>query len=485
MTGGQTDLQKLLLEGLDLHEGDLSQRAEAAFQGALDIDPNQPIALYLCGRMARDADRFEDAAAYLSKCVAIRPDHVEGQFFLGETLCSLGRFDEAAAAYAAALKINDKFPQGHRRLGDALVEAGRPDEAVVCIHRALAMEPERAASHYSLGLALEAQGQIESALDSFRRAEAIDTEHGDAAARIEKLLGALQTAQDGVDTDTSQVYDASETDAATGPGGVLFSQGNLRLRNCRYGRMLYFTNDDFIGQALDFYGEFSEGEASVFRKLVSPGMTAVDIGANLGAHTVCLARAVQPGGTVVAFEPQRVVFQMLCANIANNGLHNVQSFHAASGRADGVLKVPDLNFDAGGNFGGLSLVDKDWGATVPVMPLDNLALEACHFIKIDVEGMEQDVIAGAAKTIGSHRPIMYVENEQVDKSAALISQLFDLDYRLYWHVPPLFNPDNFLGNDKNIYPKKGSSNMICVPRAQDVSLGNFTEIVSPEDRWEA
>src|SRR5687768_6606900 len=82
-----------------------------------------------------------------------------------------------------------------------------------------------------------------------------------------------------------------------------------RLKDCRYGRMLYNVNDLYVGRSLDLYGEFSEGEVEVFRQLVRPGDLVMDVGANVGAHTVWFAKAVGPGGVVLAFEPQRLVFQ--------------------------------------------------------------------------------------------------------------------------------------------------------------------------------
>ncbi|VAW14057.1 hypothetical protein MNBD_ALPHA09-440 [hydrothermal vent metagenome] len=479
MKAKPSNLQQILLKGIEHHEGGRLDKAEAAFRDALKIDPGQPIALYIRGRMAQEAERHEEAAQLLKKSLARRADHVEGHFFLGEALTALGRFDDAAAAYAGALAINARFPQGHRRLGDALTRANRAEEAVASIHRALAIEPNQAASHFSLGVAQEALGQIDGALESYRRALGIDPGLTEAARHRDRLLEGIETSADKMAPELPPEPDPADP----ADDGVLFDQGNLRLRQCRYGRMLYFVNDDYIGRALDLYGEFSEAEAALFRQIVGPGMTAVDIGANLGVHALALARSVMPGGSVLALEPQRVVFQMLCANVANNGLTNVRALHAASGREEGMIKVPELNFDAGGNFGGMSLVDAGWGENVPVMPLDRLTLGACDFIKIDVEGMETDVVAGAEATIGKFRPVLYVENERQEKSAALIGRIFDLDYRLFWHVPPLFNPDNFRGKTENVFPRQGSVNMIGVPREMEIALGGFTEILSVDDHW--
>ena len=79
--------------------------------------------------------------------------------------------------------------------------------------------------------------------------------------------------------------------------------GFTRLRDCRYGRMLYNVNDVYIGRSLDQYGEYCEGEVELFRQVIREGDVVFDAGANIGAHTVFFARATGPRGIVFAFEP--------------------------------------------------------------------------------------------------------------------------------------------------------------------------------------
>ena len=79
--------------------------------------------------------------------------------------------------------------------------------------------------------------------------------------------------------------------------------------------MLYNVNDDYIGRSLDIYGEFSEGEIEAFSLLVHPGDIVLDVGANIGSHTIWFAQAVGPTGGVMAFEPQRLLFQTLCPTL--------------------------------------------------------------------------------------------------------------------------------------------------------------------------
>ncbi len=268
---------------------------------------------------------------------------------------------------------------------------------------------------------------------------------------------------------------------AVPPGTVILDNPPLRVRQCRHGAMLYHLNDAYIGRSLDVYGEYSEAEAQLFARILRPGMSAVDIGANIGAFTLAMARAVFPGGSVVAIEPQRLLHQMLCANLAWNGLRNTRARQLGAGRAAGSAIAPLIDFSVQGNFGGLALAPSGSGEAVEIVPLDDLQLSACHLAKIDVEGMEANVIDGAAATIARCRPILYVENAYTDKSPALIGQIRSLGYRLYRHVPPLFNPANLFRHARDIFDGIVSYNMLCVPQESANQPAGAHEIHGPAD----
>src|SRR4051812_48350593 len=89
------------------------------------------------------------------------------------------------------------------------------------------------------------------------------------------------------------------------------TRGITALKTCRHGQMLFLKRDQYIGRSLDLYGEFSELEAEIFTKYLQPGNSVIEVGSNIGAHTLRLARLVGPQGTVYAFEPQRLLFQLL------------------------------------------------------------------------------------------------------------------------------------------------------------------------------
>jgi len=260
------------------------------------------------------------------------------------------------------------------------------------------------------------------------------------------------------------------------PGELVWGQGYLRLRQCRHGMMLYNVNDQFQGRMLDKYGEYSEGEVDTFAQVLKPGMTAVEVGANIGTHTVAIANLVGHSGRVVAFEPQRAIFHILCANLALNAFQQVTALWAAAGAMPGEVTVAQLDMRAVQNFGGYSIGSATRGDQVRLMTIDSLALPACHLIKIDVEGMEADVIRGGAETLRRCGPVVFVENENSAKSAELIQLLWDLDYDCYWHVTPYERVPNFLGDPERLHATMVSTNMVCVPRRANARIDNLHKV---------
>jgi FkbM family methyltransferase len=252
-----------------------------------------------------------------------------------------------------------------------------------------------------------------------------------------------------------------------------------RLKACRHGAMLYNLQDTFIGRSLDLYGEWSEGEIRLFQQLLRPGMFVVEAGANIGSHTVFLAQVVGVTGRVLAFEPQRILFQTLCANLALNSITNVDCRQAAVGDSPGELRVPCLDYGKQQNFGALALGGHAEGETVAVVTVDSFGLSQCHLIKIDVEGMEKSVLDGARATIERCQPILYLENERKDRSADLIRAIDGLGYDMYWHCPPIFNQDNFSRNPVDVFPNLTSINMLCFPRKSNHRLTGFNRVEVP------
>lgn len=264
----------------------------------------------------------------------------------------------------------------------------------------------------------------------------------------------------------------------------LASCGVNRVASTRHGLMIYNRHDRYIGRSLERYGEFSEAECELMRQLIRPGQVVVEAGANVGVHTLFLSELVGPQGRVYAFEPQRILFQILCGNVALNGRLNVFCREAALGDQLGHLHLPPIDYHTESNLGGVELRQDLRGEPVEVATLDSLNLPACHFLKADVEGMELQVMRGAEQTLRRHRPLLYVENDRRESSPALIEYLQSLDYDLYWHLPPLFNPQNHFRNPENEFPSIVSANMLGIHRSIKSSIEGLRRVEGPDSDWQ-
>lgn len=256
----------------------------------------------------------------------------------------------------------------------------------------------------------------------------------------------------------------------------------VELTEARHGRMLHLREDAYVGRSFQAYGEFSEGEVALFTHFVPPGAVVVDAGANIGAHTVPLAQMAGPEGLVLAFEPQRILHQILCANLALNSVPNTLANAMALGDREGTCTVPALDYGRPNNFGGIPMVEGGPGETVPMVTLDSYGLERLDFMKVDVEGAEVQVLSGARETLARCRPALYVENDRKEQSAALIRLLQELGYSLWWHLVPLFPGENHKGNPENVFGNATSFNMVGLHRTRKPLTG-LRPVQGPEDAY--
>jgi FkbM family methyltransferase len=249
--------------------------------------------------------------------------------------------------------------------------------------------------------------------------------------------------------------------------------GKCKLTMCRYGWMLHFG--PYIGKCFELYGQYSESEVTVLRTFLRPGDTAIDIGANIGDLTVPMSRMVGPQGRVYAIESHSDTYQVLCANLALNGIRNTKPVNCF------IADAPDVQTD--GEWGKFGYVSETWGASI--VPLDALGVESCAFIKIDVDGKELEVLRSAGKLIERCRPVLYFENDHKESSAALLGHASGLGYDLYWHPAPIFDPDNFFGNPVNHWaPRNIMSLMIlAVPAEKAAQCSVQLKKVTDTTQW--
>ena len=239
--------------------------------------------------------------------------------------------------------------------------------------------------------------------------------------------------------------------------------------------------------ALRFAPDEYEPEISfLIRNLVREDHTVLDIGANVGLHTVAFARAV-PKGHVYAFEPVAEMAERLSRNAALNGLKNVTVVPCGLGAADETAEMW-VNV-AGDGLEGTSTIagsvhsermpDNYVRRNVPVRRLDGLvqtlAIEGpIGFVKIDTEGFETWVIEGGLETLRRHRPAMIVEAHSRRLAAAGKSFQWYLDTFPDYHILIIY-PVNRTNPYLRLVPLTAAQpeiavNLLMLPKAASASV---------------
>jgi len=249
---------------------------------------------------------------------------------------------------------------------------------------------------------------------------------------------------------------------------ALRALGLVETRACRHGKMSFLRTDQWIAQALGYYGEFSQAEIDVWDTLLREGDNVVTAGANIGAHVVWFAKRVG-GGRVITAEPQGVLYEILQENIAQNELANVEAHRAALGRDRARAALPAVDYRYSFSFGSLGAADVDQLGTaavvVDVVTIDELLDgRPARLIHLDVEGGEVEALQGASGTITRHRPYLYLECDRPGQSETLFRALGAIGYEALMHRAPLYNRRNFAENGLNIFGDTVSISLLGIPK---------------------
>lgn len=183
------------------------------------------------------------------------------------------------------------------------------------------------------------------------------------------------------------------------------------------------TYDLDLSQGIDFAiylgGMFERNTALALSKLTKPSSLVLDIGANIGAHTLHLANLVGPSGRVMAFEPTDFAFRKLRSNLDLNPslISRVEAFHCFLTASD-EASVPSTIYSSWPLAEEAGLHAKHLGREMPTesaqaRSLDSLLSERAdrkvQLVKLDVDGFECDVLRGATSMLRDARPIFVME----------------------------------------------------------------------------
>lgn len=154
-------------------------------------------------------------------------------------------------------------------------------------------------------------------------------------------------------------------------------------------------------------GVYEKHQTELFKKLIKRGMVVVDIGANIGYHTLIASKLVGETGKVYAFEPELNNYTLLLNNIKINGCNNITPIQKAISNKKGKIKLFIENVNLGGHSfseSNILYTEKPGFKEVETITLDDffenlMRYDKIDIIKMDVQGAEGLIIEGARKIL--------------------------------------------------------------------------------------
>lgn len=170
------------------------------------------------------------------------------------------------------------------------------------------------------------------------------------------------------------------------------------------GRLYLNPNDRFLTPHLVVHREFERMESSVIRERVKPGGFALDIGANVGYHSLLLSRQVGPEGRVIAFEPDPENFGYLQKSVASTRWRNVELRQQAVWESSGTLELY-RNAEHPGDHQVYRSGESREHVTVEAVAIDDVIGNAdVDFVKMDIQGAEGHAVEGMRRLLDRRPP---------------------------------------------------------------------------------
>lgn len=182
------------------------------------------------------------------------------------------------------------------------------------------------------------------------------------------------------------------------------------------GGKIYLNLREAISERAKFIGYYEYQKTKLFKKIVKPGMTILDIGTNKGYFTLLSAKKMDDEGKILSFEPHPENCYWIKKSISANGYKSIKLFQIALFNKNGEVRLFE-----GSKSGHHSLVrNKDLGSiTVQMKKLDDVLAEQkiskVDLIKIDVEGAENQVLGGANKLLAQQSPKLIIDIHDIDR----------------------------------------------------------------------
>lgn len=247
---------------------------------------------------------------------------------------------------------------------------------------------------------------------------------------------------------------------------IEFKIAQIKSTKVKYGLIVgkKIYGNLYINSRLDTLSD----EESFYKFLNLKGKVIVELGANLGVYTIYFSNAAGKNGKVYSFEPNPVVFQLLEKNIYKNCCENVRLFNFGIGESDSKLIFVSKRFvNETGSFD-KSIQEKLKGDTfgykswdIDIKKLDFLMdieiKDKIDFMKIDIEGMEEEALLGSKELIRNNLPEIYVEvhglnnDIKIGKLKRIYNFLHEINNKYKGiHLPDCLYVDDIIEKNINI-----------------------------------
>jgi FkbM family methyltransferase len=183
--------------------------------------------------------------------------------------------------------------------------------------------------------------------------------------------------------------------------------------------MIVNPNDQYISRNMLYAGEWEPHIREMMKKIIKDGMVTMDIGANIGTHTLLMSRLAGDTGKVYAFEPCKLNHDVLVYNCILNRCSNVMIYKYGCGDKSKTMYI-DKQWSQSkkeDNYGCIFLQSDQKSnndESIKVIKIDDMKLEKLDFVKIDAENMEDKVLEGMRETVKRCKPLIIVEIHEGD-----------------------------------------------------------------------
>ena len=209
------------------------------------------------------------------------------------------------------------------------------------------------------------------------------------------------------------------------------SDPNIQNSRLNGSDFLTFKNDNGVSKIIHQTGTYAEEEINFYKNILDENPVFIDVGANIGAMIFQLSK-MMPNIRLVGFEPIKYYYDLALKNLSD--IKNIDLFNFAAGNEIKLATAPVINTRGVGNYGSVNL-SFNTGRTLPVpmIRLDRFLLDIGvkpRLIKIDVEGMEDQVLEGCAGLVDSEMVVAF-EGDRRSAAMRAISMALSMFQNVY------------------------------------------------------